>query len=103
MLFRSLQEGGRSDSASPARQRVRSALVVAEIAVAMLLLFGAGLLVRSLNALEEVETGFQPHGVMTAALTLPSAVYGKEEQQENFYSSLEAQLKQIPSVQHAAI
>jgi predicted permease len=101
--FQALQEGGRSDSASPARQRVRSALVVAEIAVAMLLLFGAGLLVRSLNALEEVETGFQPHGVMTAALTLPSAVYGKEEQQENFYSSLEAQLKQIPGVQHAAI
>ena len=101
--FQALQEGGRSDSASPARQRARSGLVVVEIAIAMLLLFGAGLLVRSLGAIEQVETGMQPHGVMTAALTLPKASYKTDEQQENFYNSLEEQLKQIPGVQHAAI
>ena len=101
--FQALQEGGRSDSASPARQRTRSALVVVEIAIAMLLLFGAGLLVRSLDALQQVDTGMQPRGVMTAALTLPSANYKTDEQQENFYNSLEEQLKQIPGVQHAAI
>ncbi|ABF39373.1 ABC efflux pump, inner membrane subunit [Candidatus Koribacter versatilis Ellin345] len=101
--FQALQEGGRSDSASPARQRTRSALVVVEIAIAMLLLFGAGLLVRSMNTIQQVETGMQPHGVMTAALTLPKATYKTDEQQANFYNSLEEQLKQIPGVQHAAI
>ena len=101
--FQALQEGGRSESSSPARQHARSSLVVVEIAVAMLLLFGAGLLVRSLNALEEVETGFQPHGVMTGQITLPTAVYTKDEQQESFYDSLEEQLKQIPGVTHAAV
>ncbi len=101
--FQSLQEGGRSDSASPTRQRARSSLVVIEVAVAMLLLFGAGLLVRSLSALEKVETGMQPHGVMTAALTLPKASYKNEEQQSTFFTSLEEQLKQIPGIQHAAI
>lgn len=101
--FQSLQEGGRSDSASPTRQRARSSLVVIEVAVAMLLLFGAGLLVRSLSSLEEVDTGFQPHGVMTAALTLPAAVYKNEEQQSNFFTALEEQLRQIPGAQHVAI
>ncbi|HEY3929149.1 MAG TPA: ABC transporter permease [Candidatus Koribacter sp.] len=101
--FQALQEGGRSDSASPARQRTRSGLVVVEVAVAMLLLFGAGLLVRSLGALEEVETGFRPDGLITAAISLPAATYPKDEQQENFFSSLDAQLKQIPGVQSAAI
>lgn len=101
--FQALQEGGRSDSASPARQRARSGLVVVEIAVAMLLLFGAGLLVRSLGTLEQVETGFQPSGVMTGALTLPATVYKSDVQQANFYSALEQQLKEIPGVQHAAV
>jgi predicted permease len=101
--FQALQESGRSDSTSPARQRARSALVVVEIAVAMLLLFGAGLLVRSLGAIQQVDTGLDTRGVMTAALTLPNAVYKNDEQQANFYSALENQLKQIPGVQHVAI
>ena len=101
--FQALQEGGRSDSASPGRQKVRSVLVVAEIAVAMLLLFGAGLLVRSLSSLQEVDTGFQPHGVMTAALTLPTAVYKSDEQQANFFQAVEDQLKSVPGAQHVAL
>lgn len=101
--FQALQEGGRSESSSPASQRARSALVVVEIAIAMLLLFGAGLLVRSLNAIQQVDTGLDPRNVLTAAITLPSAVYNNDEQQANFYSALETQLKQIPGVQHAAL
>ena len=101
--FQALQEGGRSDSASPARQRLRSSLVVVEIAIAMLLLFGAGLLVRSLQQLEKVQTGFDPHGLMTGAITLPTSVYKEEEQQVNFYQALEDQLKNVPGVQRVAI
>jgi predicted permease len=101
--FQALQEGGRSDSASPARQRLRSSLVVVEIAIAMLLLFGAGLLVRSLQQLEKVQTGFDPHGLMTGAITLPTSVYKEEAQQANFYQALEDQLKNVSGVQRLAI
>ncbi len=101
--FQALQEGGRSDTASPARQRLRSSLVVVEIAIAMLLLFGAGLLVRSLQQLEKVQTGFDPHGLMTGAITLPTSIYKSDEQQVNFFNALEDQLKNVPGAQRVAI
>jgi predicted permease len=101
--FQALQEGGRSDSASPARQRLRSSLVVVEIAIAMLLLFGAGLLVRSLQQLEKVQTGFDPHSLMTGAITLPTSIYKEKEQQVNFFGALEDQLKNVSGAQRVAI
>src|SRR5215469_9108009 len=101
--FRALQAGGRSDASSRGRQRVRSGLVIAVIAMAMVLLLASGLLVRSLEKLEQIQTGFDPKGVMTAALSLPTTSYKNDEQQVAFYGALEERLRQIPGVRHAAL
>ena len=74
--FNALQESGRSGTSGLVHQRARSSLVVAQIALSLLLLAGAGLLLTSLKALEQVETGFQPSGLLSARFTLPQAVYG---------------------------
>jgi len=101
--FQVLQEGGRSGTTGSVRQRLRSVLVVGEIAMAMLLLVGAGLLVRSLQQVEQLETGFNPHGLMTGAISLAPTVYKSDEQQAAFYTALEEELKNIPGVTGTAI
>jgi predicted lysophospholipase L1 biosynthesis ABC-type transport system permease subunit len=73
--FELLKEGGRSNSAGRGRQHLRSSLVVAEVALALVLLVGAGLFLRSLAALEDVKPGFQTAGVITGGLSLPRARY----------------------------
>src|SRR6185503_21070200 len=98
-----LRDNGRSDTGSRARQSLRSALVVCEIAVAMLLLVSAGLLVTSLRRVEQVETGFDPHGLMSARVSLPRSAYGSDQKQAAFYTSALDQLKNIPGVTSAAI
>jgi predicted permease len=100
--FQVLQESGRSETSSRARQRVRSALVISEIALAMLLLVGAGLLVRSLEKLEQVETGFDPSHLMSGAVSLAPTIYSTDEQQATFFAAAEQQLKTIPGVTSAA-
>jgi predicted permease len=101
--FQALQEGGRSDASSRGRQRLRSGLVIAEIAMSMVLLLASGLLLRSLEKLEQVKTGFDPSAVMSAELSLPTTVYQNDEQQAAFYRTLEERLGQIPGVTHAAL
>ncbi len=101
--FQSLQESGRSETSSRSRQRLRSALVIAEIATAMLLLVGAGLLVRSLEQVERVETGLDSRGVMTALLSLPPDKYKSNESKEAFFSALETQLRAQPGVEDVAM
>jgi len=96
--FQALQEGGRSETSSRGRQRLRSALVVTEIAVAMLLLVGAGLLVRSLQQVQQLETGFNPHGLMSAFLSLPPTIYKTNEQQAAFFSAAEDQMRSSPGI-----
>jgi predicted permease len=98
-----LKEGGRSETSSQSRQRVRSALVVGEIALAMVLLVGAGLLLRSMEQLQRVDTGFEPRGLMSAVLSLPTTIYKKDEQRAAFFAAAEEQLKNIPGVTSAAI
>jgi predicted permease len=101
--FQTLQEGGRSETSSRGRQRLRSALVVTEIAVAMLLLVGAGLLVRSLQQVQQLETGFNPRGLMSAAVSLPPSIYKTDEQRAAFFTSAEEQLKNLSGVRSGAI
>ena len=100
--FQALQEGGRSETSSRGRQRVRSALVVTEIAVAVLLLVGAGLLIRSLFQVEQLDTGFNPHRLMSAALSLPPTVYKDDEHRSAFFAGVEDQLKNSPGIVSAA-
>lgn len=101
--FQSLQEGGRSETMSKARQHLRSALVICEIAVAMLLLTGAGLLVRSLHQVEQVDTGFDARHVTTAVVSLPRSKYKEDRQQSAFFAALEDQLRAQPGISDVAI
>ena len=101
--FQALQEGGRSEASSRGRQRLRSGLVIAEIGMAMVLLLASGLLVRSLKKLQEVQTGFDPSGVMSAELSLPATTYKTDEQKAAFLRTLEDRLKTIPGVTRTAI
>ena len=101
--FQTLQEGGRSGTTGAVRQRLRSALVVGEVALAMLLLVSAGLLVRSLDQVERLNTGFEAGGLMTATFSLPPTTYQKDEQQAAFLYAAEQELRNIPGVTSVAL
>jgi predicted permease len=94
--YDSLKEGGRSGTAGLARQRLRAGLVIGEVALALVLLVGAGLFLRSLAALEEVSPGFQPGGVMTATVSLPEAQYGDAAKRAAFYRAVLERLSNVP-------
>jgi predicted permease len=99
--FETLKEGGRSGTAGRARQRFRSLLVVAEFALALVLLVGAGLFLRSMARLAEVPTGFQPHGVMSGTVHLPNNRYQDETSRAAFYRAAISRLAALPSVEAA--
>jgi predicted permease len=98
----SLKEGGRSGTATRGQLRLRSLLVTMEIALALVLLVGAGLFLRSLKHLEEVDTGFEARGVMTGIVALPQAQYREPEKQIAFYRAAVERLANIPGVSRAA-
>ena len=101
--FNALQESGRSGTSGMTGQRARSALVVAQVALSLLLLAGAGLLLSSLRALERVQSGFEPDSLLSARLSLPEKIYDKDEKQAVFYHALQERLQAVPGVQKAAI
>ena len=101
--FNSLHESGRSGTSSRTSQRTRSSLVIAQIALCLLLLAGAGLLFSSLKAVEAMDTGFQAYGLTSASFTLPKSVYDKDEKQAAFLTSLEDRLRSVPGVSSAAL
>ncbi|MDX1646972.1 MAG: ABC transporter permease [Longimicrobiales bacterium] len=93
-----LREGGRSGSAS-ASARLRGALVVGQVGLALVLLVGAGLLVRSFQNLQDVELGFSPEGVLSARIQLPPVRYPDAESRLAFFGPLEERLEALPGVQ----
>ena len=97
--FEFLKEGGRSNTAGRGRQRLRSALVVAEVGLALVLLVGAGLFLRSLARMQEVSPGFDSHGVMTAAVSLSPTAYKDLAKQISFYDQVTQRLSSQPGVQ----
>jgi predicted permease len=94
----SLREGGRSGTASRASNRLRSGLVVVEISIAVFLLVGSGLLLRSLKAVERLSPGFDPQGVMTTNVALPRTLYAAGPKQTAFWLAAEQNLKNLPGV-----
>jgi putative ABC transport system permease protein len=98
-LIDSLKDGVRGAGESTVRNRTRSLLVVFESAVAVMLLIGAGLLVRSLIALQNVDPGFDPHNVLTMRIDLPRNKYDKPEKASNFFQQLEARVAGLPGVE----
>jgi predicted permease len=97
-----LKEGGRANTGGLGRQRLRAALVVAEVALALVLLVGAGLFLRSLAALEDVNPGFQPNGAITAGLSLPPAHYAGGAKRIAFYRAVLGNLAAMPGVTSVA-
>ncbi len=100
-LHNSLKEGGRGSSDGTGRSRLRATLVIAEVAVALVLMTGAGLLIKSFVRTLAVDSGFESHNVMTFPINLP--VRYSQELQTQFYRRLVEQVKTIPGVQSAAV
>jgi putative ABC transport system permease protein len=99
-LSRSLKEGERSVSETRSRRRVRSVLVVSEFALAMVLLIGAGLLIKSFIRLMEVKPGFDPRNVLTMNVILPPR-YEKPSDMTNFYRTAIERFQNVPGVRAA--
>jgi predicted permease len=99
----SLKEGGRSGGGSQRRRRTHNALVVAEVALSLVLLIGAGLTVRSFLKLQNVDPGFDPEGVLTVRLALPSSRYGEDAKQRSFYAELLERLAASGQLQAAGV
>src|SRR6185436_8263998 len=100
-LTESLKDGAQGASSGGARQRFRQALVVVEMALAVVLLVGAGLMLRSLWALQRVQLGFDPAKVLTMRLSLPATSYQTPEQVVDFYNRLIDRVRGIPGVRTA--
>ena len=92
-----LATGGRYGTSAPAR-RIRRGLVVAEIALAMILLVGAGLLIRSFANLADVSPGFAPDRAVVVGVNLPTDRYQAGEPRERFFGELLARLRALPQV-----
>jgi predicted permease len=104
-LTEALKEGGRGSTGGAHRNRLRNALIVAETVLALVLLIGAGSLVKSFVRLQNVSPGFNPHNVLTAEISLPVEKYPRDSRGLpviNFYNEAERRIKNIPGVQHAA-
>jgi len=97
----SLKEGGRSGEGYR-RTNARSLLLIGEVAISLILLVGAGLLIKSFIRLQEVKPGFNPERVLIASLSLPGAKYKEDQQRVDFYRALIERLRGLPGVQAAA-
>ena len=100
-LRETLNEGSRGSTTGIGQHRIRGVLVAAEIAMAMLLLVGAGLLLRSFSRLQEVPPGFQADHLLVADLPLSLTAYSKPQQRFEFFDRLVARAKSLPGVRSA--
>ncbi len=102
-LVSALKEGGRGTSGGASLQRTRAALTVAEVALAVVLLAGSGLLMRSFARLTAVDPGFQPSNVVAGMVSLPRGKYASIEQARVTLDQLLAKVRAIPGVQNATL
>ena len=93
-----LRDNARSVTSGAAGQRFRRVLISAEVALAVVLVIGAGLLVRSFARLTAVSPGFDPRGVLTMRLSLPAAAYPTRTAMRSFYDRLYTELRALPGV-----
>jgi predicted permease len=97
-----LKSGPSRGSSASGDGRMRNLLVVSEVALALMLLIGAGLLMRSLTSLRSVDPGFDPSNVLTATVNIPDAKYPTPEQRNQFFDRALQNVRALPGVESAA-
>jgi putative ABC transport system permease protein len=102
-IYETLKEGGSAAGESRNRNRFRGALVVAEVALALLLTMGATLMMHTLLRLQATSPGFEAEGVLTASITLPGLKYPDAQQRNAFYRAVLDRLAAVPGVQAASM
>lgn len=98
-----LKEGGRAASAGTRQNRWRGRLVIAEVSLALILLIGAGLMIKSLYRLLSVDPGFQPDRVLTMEMSLRTSQYNKDAAILSFWNQVLSQVRALPGVRSAAL
>jgi putative ABC transport system permease protein len=98
-----LKEGGRDSSAGNRGNRIRALLVIAEVAVSLVLLIGAGLLINSFMRLRSVDPGFKTENLLTMKIVLPALKYPDLAQRSAFYTDLLQRVEALPGVKSAAV
>ena len=101
-LTEALKEGGRGSTSGIRRNRLRNALVIAEVALALVLLVGASLLLKSFVRLQNVHPGFEPKNVLTMEVALPLLKYPRGKPVADFYAEATRRVKALPGVEAAA-
>ena len=101
-LYHGLKEGGRTTTGG-ARLRIRRGLVVVEIALAVVLVIGCGLMLRSFSRVQEVDLGYDPDGLITMQIELPEKTYPKWQSVVTAWERLSADVRALPDVQHATL
>lgn len=102
-LNETLKEGGRGAASGSRSHALLNLFVVAEVAISLVLLIGAGLLVRSFINLQEVKPGFNPQGVLTMQMSLPQSKYRERFQQAAFFDEALRKISSLPGVQSAGV
>jgi putative ABC transport system permease protein len=97
------EAGGRSSSDGLNRQRMRSSLVITQVALAIVLLAGAGLTLKSFWHAQNAPLGFEPHGIVNFEISLPDAKYKTSEQKDAFWTQLLQRVQNIPGAEAAAV
>ena len=97
-----LQDGGRGATASRATRRLSDAMVVAEVALALMLLVSAGLLIRSFVRLSQVDPGYRTSGIVATHVVLPRARYGPPAAKRQFFDDVLERIERLPGVERAS-
>ncbi|MBO0863355.1 MAG: FtsX-like permease family protein, partial [Chloracidobacterium sp.] len=100
-LNETLKEGAKGGDSSSRLSRARNALIVIEVALALMLLIGAGLLIKSFRRLQEIDPGFDPRNLLTLRLFLPQSKYAEPQQQQAFFEQVLERIESLPGVQAA--
>jgi putative ABC transport system permease protein len=102
-LQETLKEGGRANTAGATRSRLRQIMVVTQVALAVVLVIGAGLMMRSFQRLLNIDPGFDTRGVLTMRLSAPAAYYPDAPNVLGFYDRVLTEVRQLPGVRHAGM
>jgi predicted permease len=102
-LANALKEGGRGGSVGRERHRLNNALVATQVALALMLLVGSGLMARSFFELKNVDPGFRTEGVLTLRLSLPNQEYPDDRQMAESYRELAERVRGLPGVQEVGL